>query len=415
MRKDELMADAKARGIKGADVRVLSIDPYFVGSDSERTAALWAAELWDRMMEKRRKPLHLRGFHYWIQSQGILKPNGEKYAQGADPKKDWGELLRSTQLARYLGIGEWRNLIDLKHPDPVEYDSYYVGAGLNQTGEVDIQEQLNSKLTGLVDEFISELARLGPRYSTAGYQTYHLEVWCEKNSMNFILDPLCKKYGATLQSLVGQSSVEKVNLCAQRAIRAARAGKKVRIFYISDWDRYGAQMPAAVARKLEFFLDDEEGLDVKLINLALTDSQIKQYNLPKAPKHGEAVVELDALEAIYPGELGKIVSDALAPYYDNEKPKIVDAENTRIRNVVKDMLEEKLRKPLEETFEGLDLAGIAGDVDLTEAINQNFKLPEPSLEVEEGQDGWIYDSTRDYWTQWEQYKLYKGQRVEEEA
>jgi len=47
--------------------------------------------------------------------------------------------------------------------------------------------------------------------------------------------------------------VEKVNMSCQRALKAAKAGKKVRIFYISDYDRYGMTMVPAVARKIEFF------------------------------------------------------------------------------------------------------------------------------------------------------------------
>ena len=52
-----------------------------------------------------------------------------------------------------------------------------------------------------------------------------------------------------------RASVEKVNMAAKRAIEAARAGKAVRLFCISDWDRYGWTIVAAVARKLEYRLD----------------------------------------------------------------------------------------------------------------------------------------------------------------
>ena len=412
--KEQLLNEAKDMGYKSTDFRIGSTDPFFVGSPKDYTDARWAASLWDKMMASRRKSLHLRGFHYWIQSQGIKKPDGEIYAY-KDPTKDWSYMLHCAQIARYLGIGEWRNLVDLKHPNPVDFDNYYVGSGLARSGEVNIQEELDSKLTGLVDEFVSEITRQAPRYNTEGYQVYHCEVWCEKQSMGSVIEPQCRKYEATYQPLVGQSSVEKVNLAATRAIEAAKAGKKVRIFYIADFDRYGWSMVSAVARKIEFFLKQEDAdVDIKLTRLGLNEEHINKWKLPYAPKHGEKVVELDALEAIHPGELGKIVAKALEPYYDAEKPAVVRKENERIRELVRELVEAKLRQPLEAAFKGINIADIAGNLDLTEAIDQDFEVPEPGHEVEDV-GKWVLDSSRDYWEQVEAYKAYKGERQEESA
>lgn len=416
--KQNLLEEGKKRGISSDGVKVLSIDPYFVGSEMDYRNAQWASDLWDKMMASRKKPLHLRGFHYWVQSQGILKPGSkEKYAHGADPNKDWKFLTRSSQVARYLGIGSWRGLLDLKHPDPIDFDSYWVGSGLAKTGQVDIQTSLNEKLEGLVDDFIRGLLWEAPKYHDKGYQMYHMEIWCEKNSMGFVLEPACRKYDACYQPLVGQSSVEKVTMAADRAIKAIKAGKKVRLFYIADWDRYGWTMVTAVARKLEFMLH-QHGItdaDVKLMRLALNDDQVAKYKLPKAPKHGEAVVELDALEAIHPGALGDIVEKALRPYYDRERPKVVEEENKRVREVVRQLLEEKLRVPLQDAFQNVDLASIAGDVRLDSAIDPDFEPPTPEHEIDDSGTAWMFDASRSYWEQLEEYKRYKCDRVEEEA
>ncbi len=416
--KQTLIEQGKKQGLNTTELKVLSRDPFFVGSPKDYEEAKWAAGLWDRMMSKRKKPLHLRGFHYWIMSQSILKPgNGEKYAHGADPAKDWLFLLRAAQMARYLGIGEWKNLIDLKHPDPKDYDNYWVGSGLSKTGEVDIQSELNSKLEGIVDEFLRELLSNAPNYHDDGYQMYHLEVLCEKGSMGFVIEPACRKYEACYQSFVGQASVEKIDMMTDRAIKAARVGKEVRIFYIADYDRYGRSMVPAVARKIEFRnIVEQQGADIKLTRLALNEEQINQYKLPYAPKHGEEVVELDALEAIHPGVLGKIVEGALKPYYDNEKPKIVEQENRRIREQVRQMLEEKLQQPLQEAFANIDIAGIAGELLLTDAINPEFEPPEPGHNVDDSNNfSWVYDSERSYWEQWSAYRQYKSERTEEEV
>jgi len=367
--------------------------------------------------------LHLRGFHYWIQSQGIAKPNGIKYAHGDPnaskkaqddaPGKDWLYLLHSAQIARYLGIGKWENIVDMKHPEPNDYDNYYIGSGLAKTGDIDPQAELNQKLEGLVNEFMRTLMNEAPRYEDEGYQMYHMEVLCEKNSMGFVIDPACRRYGACYQPFIGQASVEKIDMMSERAVKAARAGKKVRIFYISDFDRYGSSMIPAVARKIEFFTQGQDA-DVKLMRLAMTDEQIAKFKLPFAPKHGEDVVELDALEAIHPGALGKIVEDALKPYADWDKVHIVNEENSRIKEVVRDMLEEQLRTPLTEAFKNIDIAGIAGTIDLKDAINPDFEVPEPDHIVDDSDGNWVYDSSRDFWTQLEEYKKYKSAGEDED-
>lgn len=409
--KEELLRHAKEAGISATDAKVLSIDPFYVGSPKDYQDAEWAARLWDQMMEKRGKPLHLRGFHYWIQSKAIPKPDGVNYAY-EDPAKDWTFLLHCAQVARYLSIGTWQNLIDLKHPNPSDYDNYWVGSGLAKTGEVDIQSELDSIQANLVDALLGNLLKLAPSYHTEGYQLYHLEVWCEKGSMGFVIEPACKRYDACYQPLVGQASVEKVEMAARRALKAAQAGKKVRIFYIADFDRYGWTMVSAVARKLEFNTFGKS-VDLKLIRLALNDDQIEKFHLPRAPKHGEEVVELDALEAIHPGKLGEIVSSALKPYYDSEKPKQVSEENRKIQERARQLLEEKLRKPLEQVFSEIDIGGIADGFTLTEAMG-DFTPPEPQHEVSED-DSWVFDSNRNYWDQLIQYKKYKGSRLEEKV
>ncbi len=410
--KDTLLEQSKINGKKMKDLKVLSVDPFFIGSARDYENATWAATLWDRMMATRGQPLHLRGFHYWIQSQAIVKPDGTIYAQGADPAKDWRYLLECAQMARYLHIGEWQNLVDLKHPNPLDYDFYLFGAGIAEAGDVDIQKTMQEKFDGLVNSFLEEVLLHAPRYNRDGYQTYHCEVWCEKNSMGFVIEPACQLYGACYQPLVGQASVEKVDLAAERALKAAEMGKRVRIFYISDWDRYGWSMVSAVARKLEFMVYDRK-VDLRLTRLALNDDQIAKYNLPKAPKHGEAVVELDALEAIHPGVLGQIIRDAMSPYYDRERPGVVDQENLRMAEEARKIVEEKLRQQLTQIFSTINLDGVTGDFNLKSVVRADFTPPQPGHEAQEDDQVWMLDTKRGFWEQLERYQVYKDERVEE--
>jgi hypothetical protein len=68
-------------------------------------------------------------------------------------------------------------------------------------------------------------------------------------------------------------------------------------------------------------------VDIKLTPLALTHAQVTTYELPRIPvkesdrrkpgfeeRYGAGAVELDALEALRPGELAELVREAVAPY-----------------------------------------------------------------------------------------------------
>ena len=88
-------------------------------------------------------------------------------------------------------------------------------------------------------------------------------------------------------------------------------------------------MPVSVSRKIEHILrrDGHEDLDIRLDPLVLTAEQVARYNLPRIPikdsdarkdhfeaRFGEGATELDALEAIHPGELARIVKARVEVY-----------------------------------------------------------------------------------------------------
>lgn len=409
--REMLIRQSKEMGITQKEAKILGEDPFFSGTDQEYEYAQWAAQAWDTMMAQRQARIHLRGFHYWLLSTHYQKLDGALYAQ-TDPYKEWVELLWCCKIARYLGVGTWEDLVDFKHPEPEDSDLYHVTSGFwgNFNGEDNVAELVQDKLTYLVDDILDAIKGRAPWYDESGYQTYHLEVWVEKESMGEFIKPVIQRMRGCYQALVGQASVEKVNLCYQRCIRAAQNGKRVRIFYISDWDRYGWQMPIAVARKLEFMAwDKDEELDIKLKHLALNEQQVNQFDLPPAPKHGEMVVELDALEAIHPGALANIVRDALQPYYDRENPREVTRENNRMAGAVSELVEQ-LRPQLEEALSGLSVEAL--DLDLRNAIDLNFEVPEPTHEVDDTEEDWLLDTNLSYWEQWESYKEHKAGREE---
>ena len=115
---------------------------------------------------------------------------------------------------------------------------------------------------------------------------------------------------------------------------AVNGGRPVRILYISDFDPAGQSMPVAVARKIEWLIhqqtdDGGDEVDMQLRPIVLSHDQCVEYRLPRTPikdseqrgprfeaRFGEGATELDALEALHPGELRRIVEDEVLRYWD---------------------------------------------------------------------------------------------------
>jgi hypothetical protein len=137
--------------------------------------------------------------------------------------------------------------------------------------------------------------------------------------------PLARGRNVTFVAGLGELSATH---CAWHIERVLAHRKRTRILYISDHDPAGEIMPVSVARKIEFLLRrDGHDLDVRLEPLVLTREQVEAYALPRIPikdsdvrkghfeeRHGEGAVELDALEALHPGELARVVEAAIDRY-----------------------------------------------------------------------------------------------------
>lgn len=264
---------------------------------------------------------------------------------------------------------------------------------------------------------------------------------CEKSTMNDILEPIAQEYGATLQIGVGELSITRSLRLAQRI---AEKGKPARIFYISDFDPAGKSMPVAVARKLEYFAHDLGlDLDAQLYPLVLTEDQCRDYRLPRTPikdtekrgaafesRFGAGATELDALQALYPGELERIVRGALDDFYDHELARRV----RRARNELYEAMEAARQEVLERHVEAIgEVEGayqtlteefrerlaawdegrkalwsdIADELADAQPELDSYPVPEPEWSSKYGDDA-LYNSERDYVTQIGAYKVFQG-------
>lgn len=292
-------------------------DPFYAEVPNRKQAAEWFASLWTTLAFN--PGSHLRRLHYIVVSHEppINKPNGEPY-QNTD--NDWKLLVTSSLAARYLRLIPNGALADHRNDPPI-INAHSKALTLpacvihgSGGAELEVPD------TTVLEPWISVQELYVP-------QPYLVELWVEKSTMNDILVPLASRLGFNLISGAGETSE---TLARQTVERAVQDGRPMRILYVSDFDPGGRSMPVALARKIEYWLRDADlDLDITLDPIVLTPDQCRQYRLPRTPlketekraqkfeeRFGSGATELDALEAMHPGELRRIVEEAVGRYLD---------------------------------------------------------------------------------------------------
>ncbi|HLG78367.1 MAG TPA: hypothetical protein VFA09_01370 [Ktedonobacteraceae bacterium] len=411
-------------------------DPFYTGTPNDWALAEWFAGLWQAFQYTTK--VHIRRVHYQIVSQHppVLMPNGLPYE---NTETCWNVLNLASKAARYLRLVDPAAFNDRRNPDPLVYATHRV-----PEPDVRVRGRLWES-----DFQLPDFPAL-PYYSVSGYQpeqAYHLELWCEKSTMNDVLEPLCQHYGMNLQTGLGELSIT-ATLALARRLEAA--GKPARIFYVSDFDPAGQSMPVSVSRKVEYFVRTLGlDVDVRVFPVILTLEQVQYYRLPRTPiketerrrggfeeRYGEGAVELDALEALYPGELQALLQQCIACYYDTSlSGRVQQAEDALERELSSIWQQvtgryaadvEALRadyEQLREEFAGR-MAGYSERLQvLWHAVQQELSLsiphleayplpaPAPGTELGEG----LYNSARDYLEQIEAYKQFQGKLHLQEA
>ena len=344
---EQLKALAKEQGCSVKDLIALAPknDPFYVGTAGDHEKAQWFEDLWRRFSFG--VGVHLRRVHYLLVSQDPpwLRPDGTVYG---NTKRDWGYLLEASKVARYLGYVEPTNFVDRRNPDPHVSARYY--------GEVEPTYETDTAWSG-IDIEPPDFPGL-PGFMVNGYtegplQPFHLEIWAEKTTMNDVLLPLCQQYGANLVTGAGEMSITAVMALIQRAEEADRP---VRIAYIADFDPAGHGMSVSVARKIEFWVGRLGlDLDIRLDAMVLTAEQVETYHLPRMPikasesraasfqdRMGEGAVELDALEALHPGELRRTIVAWFGQYYDDEIEGKARIQRQNLRDALAEAAEDAM-------------------------------------------------------------------------
>lgn len=436
---------AKASGVKIPDLLALARqnDPFFVGSPSQVRLGEWFADLWERFGFI--DGVHLRRVHYRLVSEHV--PTGANGKPYENTEACWKELCNAGKYARYLGLVDPAAFVDRRNPEP----HIYMFAPESEPGWEyffpewalpEIPTRLPARLV------MPELYVSGYEYED-GLQPYHVEVWCEKSTMDSELLPICERRATNLITGVGEMSISSI---IRLLARMGELDKPCRLLYISDFDPAGGSMPVAVARKIEYEIGRHRGAgaDIRLNPLILTAGQVREYSLPRTPIkagekrkdrfeaiYGAGAVELDALEALHPGELSRIVEQAIQEYRDPDLKHEVSATGDEAQQALEAYAADALDGPGRELAEvRQEVATIAQSYErrleelnaelqaelaphherigpLRQAIQDSMAQMDPDLpDLPPGaradeDDSWLFDSRRGYEDQLSHYKRHQ--------
>lgn len=177
-----------------------------------------------------------------------------------------------------------------------------------------VRKEINLVLDVIDDDFV---------YKSLGFQPCYVEVWVEKKALHSIFEPICNEWSTNLVVGKGYSSVTFLYEASQRF---EAIGIPIVILYFGDFDPTGLDIFRHLQEKIQFWC--QKKLDISFKRPALTETQIKKYNLIPAPakitdsrtkkfleKYENAVYELDALD---PPDLDRILGDSIKAEYDED-------------------------------------------------------------------------------------------------
>jgi hypothetical protein len=164
-------------------------------------------------------------------------------------------------------------------------------------------------------------------------QDNYFEVWLEKNALYGLISPITSKYGITLQTITGYSSISAIYEGSKRLNDGDT------LLYLGDHDATGIDIDRSI--KESFKHDHNLSIDVKRVGLLYED--IEKYNLlpnpikesdPRAKNYPyEKQAELDALP---PDILINRIESAIRSHLDleayNEGMRIQKEELNKIKS-----------------------------------------------------------------------------------
>jgi hypothetical protein len=184
-------------------------DPFYLTERRVRLAE-WFADLYREHGFAR--GVHIRRIHYRLisQTEPVQLPNGGDYVNTIECSK---ALNEAASAARFSGLVDAEDFEDRRNPaamlflpDPVDEPSVLV------TGDTEFYVRPPSIGVSVSPAYVpDEIPSLGLLVSAECPAPYHVEIWCEKSTVNDVLIPLAREYGLNLQTAVGEISDERSN------------------------------------------------------------------------------------------------------------------------------------------------------------------------------------------------------------
>jgi hypothetical protein len=419
---------AEEIGCRRSDLIVLAPnnDPFYAGVASRREAAEWFAAMWGKLEFK--PGSHLRRIHYVLVSLAFPKSDGKVYLNTLN---NWKTLGIASLAARYHQLIPDRALVDRRN-DPAVIFATPPTPVRSATCRTNGEEM---PFDDAIDDTV-----LAPWLQVTEAQVpqpFLVEIWIEKSTQDDILNPLAHRLGFNIQPGAGETS----EILARDAIsRAIEDGRPMRILYMSDFDPGGRSMPVALARKIEYWLGELDlDLDITLEPILLTPEQCEHYKLARIPikderraakfeeRFGEGATELDALEALHPGEIAKIVEAAVCRYLDPSLDARLRAVNSAFKRRVSDAefevherfdisdFEERLEELVSDFNDGREAMQDEGSTMWTEIAGQlNAVAPTfdpsdlPAPRRATPPENPLFNSKRSYLDQIDHYRNWQG-------
>jgi len=312
----------------------------------------------------------LRTLFYWLVSKEILPNTRNYYTQLSSYFVQWrknGDFAWDAiadQARRTLGY----------HTDNINVDIDYY------------KEQLDEKLEELsIDALLEEYLPSTPYFYVEKWykQPVVPEIWIEKEALAETLYNWTRGLGIKIRVNKGYSSWTFLWENIKEIKSVLERHERVVILYCGDYDPSGTDMDRFLQEALEFF-----GIDPTRIifrRLAVTDEQIKQFNLPPKPEDAETieklardprskkffgredfftlpierrmeiirkskkfVVELDALVAYVPDKFRSLIRDTVKSYWNEEIYQEYKSQVEKATKKAEELRKEALEKAKEK-------------------------------------------------------------------
>lgn len=381
----------KKHGLSIKDMVALSQgnDPFWM-TPGKVLKAQWAFHIMESIVKPHilrigETDIHLRDIHYILTGMSQLTWNGSEVYQNTEAH--WDDVIKGFANARYLDLVDPELIKDNKNKHEIR-TKYRPDSGIISRVKYGKGDLTNK---GVLDLFISWFSGLK---NWQNHMPVHIELWAEKDLA--LLDQIAEKYDVNTVTGEGEISITQVY---QIINRIKKAGKPVRIGYVSDCDVVGSNMSKAMARKMEFIIHslEESDFDVKLTHLMLTPTQVNQYGLPTIPMKAAkpdsksksyetrkdewmksrglpGAVEINSFHALYPDNFRNILENFILSYFDADIRDEIISFNEEQSNNIRELIsnDKKINTLLEKS-----LTSLKGVIDKI-----NWKEKEENYDVE---------------------------------